>query len=65
VSIAAAGTARDPGGHLHRSICAAGLLGGVGRRLCVHVPNFLIVAGLGALYVHFGALEPVTAIFTE
>jgi chromate transporter len=27
------------------------------------LPNFLIVAGLGALYVHFGALEPVTAIF--
>jgi chromate transporter len=27
------------------------------------LPNFLIVAGLGALYVHFGALQPVTAIF--
>src|SRR3984893_2168628 len=27
------------------------------------LPNFLIVAGLGALYVHFGALRPVTAIF--
>src|ERR1700682_5608638 len=27
------------------------------------LPNFLIVAGLGALYLHFGALEPVTAIF--
>lgn len=26
-------------------------------------PNFLIVAGLGALYVHFGGLKPVTAIF--
>ncbi len=26
-------------------------------------PNFLIVAGLGALYVHFGGLPPVTAIF--
>jgi chromate transporter len=27
------------------------------------LPNFLIVAALGALYVHFGALKPVTAIF--
>jgi chromate transporter len=27
------------------------------------LPNFLIVAGLGALYVYFGALQPVTAIF--
>jgi chromate transporter len=26
-------------------------------------PNFLIVATLGALYVHFGALTPVVAIF--
>jgi chromate transporter len=27
------------------------------------LPNFLIVATLGALYVHFGGLKPVTAIF--
>jgi len=27
------------------------------------LPNFLIVAALGALYVRFGALKPVTAIF--
>ena len=27
------------------------------------LPNFLIVAGLGALYVHFGALSAITAIF--
>lgn len=27
------------------------------------LPNFVIVAGLGALYVHFGVLQPVTAIF--
>lgn len=27
------------------------------------LPNFLIVAALGALYVHFGSLQPVTAIF--
>ena len=26
-------------------------------------PNFLIVAALGALYVYFGGLQPVTAIF--
>jgi chromate transporter len=26
-------------------------------------PNFLIVAGLAALYVHYGGLQPVTAIF--
>src|SRR5207237_4430302 len=27
------------------------------------LPNFVIVAALGALYVHFGGLPPVTAIF--
>lgn len=27
------------------------------------LPNFVIVAGLGALYVYFGGLKPVTAIF--
>jgi chromate transporter len=27
------------------------------------LPNFLIVAAIGALYVHFGGLQPVTAIF--
>ena len=27
------------------------------------LPNFLIVAALGALYLHFGALQPVTGIF--
>src|SRR5205823_5806906 len=27
------------------------------------LPNFVIVASLGALYVHFGGLSPVTAIF--
>jgi chromate transporter len=27
------------------------------------LPNFLIVAALGALYVHFGALQPAVAIF--
>ena len=27
------------------------------------LPNFLIVAAIGALYVHFGGLRPVTAIF--
>ena len=27
------------------------------------LPNFVIVAAIGALYVHFGGLQPVTAIF--
>jgi len=27
------------------------------------LPNFLIVAAIGALYVHFGGLRPVTAVF--
>ena len=27
------------------------------------LPNFVIVAALGTLYVHFGGLQPVTAIF--
>src|SRR5215471_14594465 len=27
------------------------------------LPNFIIVAGLGALYVYFGDLKPVTGIF--
>jgi chromate transporter len=27
------------------------------------LPNFVIVAALGAVYVHFGGLQPVTAIF--
>ncbi len=27
------------------------------------LPNFLIVAALGALYVHFGGLSPITGIF--
>src|ERR1700748_2966904 len=27
------------------------------------LPNFIIVAALGALYVHLGDLQPVTAIF--
>jgi len=27
------------------------------------LPNFILVAALGALYVHFGGLKPVTAIF--
>jgi chromate transporter len=27
------------------------------------LPNFVIVAGLGALYVHLGGLRPVTAVF--
>jgi len=30
---------------------------------CFILPNFIIVAALGALYVHLGDLRPVTAIF--
>ena len=30
---------------------------------CFILPNFIIVAGLGALYVYLGDLQPVTAIF--
>src|SRR5262245_50437758 len=30
---------------------------------CFILPNFIIVAALGALYVHLGDLQPVTAIF--
>lgn len=30
---------------------------------CFILPNFVIVAALGALYVHLGDLQPVTAIF--
>jgi chromate transporter len=30
---------------------------------CFILPNFVIVAALGALYVHLGELKPVTAIF--
>src|SRR5438132_3637216 len=32
---------------------------------CFILPNFVIVASLGALYVYFGGLQPVTAIFYE
>jgi chromate transporter len=42
-----------------RAGCWGAWVGGWGFIL----PNFLIVAALGALYVHFGALQPVTAIF--
>jgi chromate transport protein ChrA len=35
----------------------------MGGRVAFILPNFLIVAALGALYVHFGGLKPVTAIF--
>jgi chromate transporter len=30
---------------------------------CFILPNFVIVAGLGALYVYFGDLQPITGIF--
>ncbi len=41
----------------------AGFLGAWAGGLAFILPNFLIVTALAALYVHFGALQPVTAIF--
>ncbi|PYN70067.1 MAG: chromate transporter [Candidatus Rokuibacteriota bacterium] len=54
--------ARDPGRDLHRLSPWWGL-GRVGRRVGFILPNFVIVAVLGALYVHFGGLPWVTAVF--
>jgi chromate transporter len=41
----------------------AGFWGAWAGGLAFILPNFLIVSALGALYVHFGGLRPVTAIF--
>jgi chromate transporter len=41
----------------------AGQLGAWAGGWAFILPNFLIVATLGALYVHFGELKPMTAIF--
>ncbi len=38
-------------------------MGSLGRWVGFHIPNFVIVAAFGALYVHLGDLKPVTAIF--
>ena len=40
-----------------------GLLGAVAGGWAFILPNFLIVAALGALYVHFGGLSWMTAVF--
>jgi chromate transporter len=45
------------------SYLRAGFWGAWAGGFAFILPNFLIVAALGALYVHFGALQPVTAIF--
>src|SRR6201985_1385646 len=41
----------------------AGFWGAWAGGWCFILPNFVIVAALGALYVHLGDLQPVTAIF--
>ena len=58
----AARAARDPSRHLHL-LLARRLLGRVGGGWAFILPNFVIVSGLGALYVYLGDLKPVTAIF--
>jgi chromate transporter len=45
------------------SYLRAGFWGAWAGGFAFILPNFLIVAALGALYMHFGALQPVTAIF--
>ena len=45
------------------SYLRAGFWGAWAGGVAFILPNFLIVAALGALYVHFGALQPVTGIF--
>jgi chromate transporter len=53
---------RYPGGHLHL-LHSREVLGRVGRRLGLYPPQLLFVAILGALYVYFGDLPPIRAIF--
>ncbi len=45
------------------SYLRAGFWGAWAGGFAFILPNFLIVAALGALYVHFGTLQPVTGIF--
>src|SRR5215831_1959438 len=45
------------------SYLRGGFLGAWAGGWAFILPNFLIVCALGALYVHFGGLPPVTAIF--
>jgi chromate transporter len=48
---------------IYISYLRAGFLGAWAGGWAFILPNFVIVAGLGALYVYFGDLNPVTAIF--
>ncbi len=52
-----------PSGRHFRFVSSRRFLGRMGRRLAFILPNFLIVAVLAALYVHFGGLSWMTAIF--
>jgi ABC-type spermidine/putrescine transport system permease subunit II len=55
-------TARHPGRHLHLP-SARRLLGAWAGGWAFILPNFVIVAAPGALYVHLGDLPSVTAVF--
>jgi chromate transporter len=48
---------------IYVSYLRAGFWGAWAGGLAFILPNFVIVAGLGALYVYLGDLKPVTAIF--
>jgi chromate transporter len=48
---------------IYISYLRAGFWGACAGGWAFILPNFMIVAGLGALYVYFGDLKPVTAIF--
>src|SRR5215475_9514888 len=48
---------------IYISYLRAGFWGAWAGGWCFILPNFVIVAALGALYVHLGDLKPVTAIF--
>lgn len=48
---------------IYISYLRGGFWGGWAGGWAFIFPNFVIVAALGALYVHFGGLQPVSAIF--
>jgi chromate transporter len=48
---------------IYVSYLRGGFLGAWAGGFAFILPNFLIVAALGAAFVHFGGLSPVTAIF--
>src|SRR5467141_1792138 len=58
----APGTSRDPGRNFV-SYLRGGFWGAWAGGWAFILPNFVIVAALGALYVYLGDLQPVTAIF--